>query len=141
MTFHEKSRWIALCANLVVWGWYFVTVARAVEIGAPDVPYMMATMIPVIVALTIIHVVGHTVAALMNPKDASADTDEREREIGRRAATIGYHLLCVGLFAVIGASLFWWNTFLVVNGVLFAFILAECVRYGIELHAYRRGIA
>ena len=33
MTFHEKSRWIALIANLLVWGWYFATIARAVEAG------------------------------------------------------------------------------------------------------------
>lgn len=33
MTFHEKSRWIALVANLAVWGWYFVTVAQAYRRG------------------------------------------------------------------------------------------------------------
>jgi hypothetical protein len=138
MTFHEKSRWIALGANLIVWSWYFVTVARALRAGFPDAPYFMAMMIPVIIALAIIHIVGHTIAALMNPKEASADTDERERAVGQRAAVWGYHLLCVGIFLVVGGSLFWWNTFLVVNGILFAFIIAECVRYAIEIAAYRR---
>jgi hypothetical protein len=28
-----------------------------------------------------------------------------------------------------------------VNAVMFAFILAECVRYGIEIAAFRRGFA
>ena len=36
MSFQEKSRWIALTANLIVWGWYFVTVAGLLATGMPD---------------------------------------------------------------------------------------------------------
>lgn len=141
MTFHEKSRWIALLANLGIWGWYFITVARAVGAGYPDQPGLMWLMVPVIGALTIIHVVAHVAVALMNPKEANEELDERGRAIGYRASAWGYNILCVGIFGVITASFFWWNSFVIVNGLLFAFIFAESVRYGIEIRAYRRGLA
>lgn len=141
MTFHEKSRWIALVANLAVWGWYFVIVARAVAAGYPDEPYLMWLMVPVIGALTIIHVVAHIVVAVMNPKEANEGLDERGRAIGYRASAWGYNILCVGVFAVITTSFFWWNSFVIVNSLMFAFILAETVRYAVEIRAYRRGLA
>ncbi|MEA3012864.1 MAG: hypothetical protein QOD42_1409 [Sphingomonadales bacterium] len=141
MTFHEKSRGIALVANLAVWGWYFVIVARAVAAGYPDEPYPMWLMVPVIGALTIIHVVAHIVVAVMNPSEANEGLDERGRAIGYRASAWGYDILCVGVFAVIVASFFWWNSFMIVNSLMFAFILAETVRYAIEIRAYRRGLA
>ena len=36
MTFHEKSRWIALVSNVLVWAWYFTTLGRALAAGAPE---------------------------------------------------------------------------------------------------------
>lgn len=138
MTFHEKSRWIALCANLLVWGWYFVTLSRALAAGAPDVPWMIAMTIPVIIALTVIHVVAHIVVALLKPSEAEAPMDEREKDIARRAQAQAYNLLAVGIFIAIGSTLYYWNTLIAVNAVLFAFILAETVRYALEIAAYRR---
>lgn len=42
MTFHEKSRWIAPLANPGVWGWYFVTAARAFAAGAVLFAFLFA---------------------------------------------------------------------------------------------------
>ncbi len=140
MSFYDKSRWIALFANLLVWGWYFVSVIGLARSGFPDVPYLLGMLIPVIIGLTVIHVVGHTVVAIMKPGEANSPMDERERAIRNRASARAYELLNFGLVIVIGASLFYWNTFIVLNGVLFAFILAESVRYIIEIAAYRRGL-
>ena len=72
----------------------------------------------------------------MNRRKRRSTPTSRAR--GRPARASGLSLLCVGIFLVVGAQLFWWNTFLVVNGILFAFIFAECVRYAIEIAAYRR---
>ena len=141
MTFHEKSRWIALIANLMVWSWYFVFVVQAVDAGYPDRPQLMFVLLPVIGALTVIHVVAHVAVALINPKEAHAELDERGRAIGHRASARAYNILCVGIFGVITASFFWWNSFVIVNALLFVFILAETARYGLEIAAYRRGTA
>ena len=138
MTFNEKSRWIALLANLGAWGWYFLTVGRAFAAGAPDERYLLALTIPVVVWLTIVTIVAHIVVAALNPREARTGLDERERKIAADATRGAYHLLCVGIFAVIVGSAFIWNTFFVVNALLFAFIAAESVRYALELAAYRR---
>jgi hypothetical protein len=138
MTFNEKSRWIALLANLGIWGWYFVTVGRAVAAGAPDEPYLLAMTIPVVIWLTIVTVVAHIAVALLNPSEVRTDLDERERQIAAVAARRAYSLLCIGIFGVIVGSAFYWHTFFVVNALLFVFILVESVRYALELAAYRR---
>jgi hypothetical protein len=138
MTFNEKSRWIALLSNLALWGWYFVTVGRALAAGAPDERYLLAMTIPVVIWLTIITVVAHIVVAVLNPGEVRTALDERERKIAADATRIAYGLLCVGIFGVIVGSAFLWNTFFVVNAILFAFILAESTRYTLEIAAYRR---
>jgi len=141
MTFQEKSRWIALTANLVVWGWYFVTVGRLLAAGVPDERGLLGLMVPVIVGITIIHIVGHVVVAVLKPSEARTELDEREKAIARHAAAIGYTVLCVGIAIALGSTLYYWNTFVAVNAVMFAFILAECARYGVEIAAFRRGFA
>ena len=138
MTFNEKSRWIALGSNLAIWGWYFVTVGRALAAGAPDEPYLLALTIPVVIWLTIVTVVAHVVVAALNPSEVSTALDERERMIAANATRWAYGLLSVGIFGVITGSAFYWSTFFVVNALLFVFIAAESVRYALELAAYRR---
>lgn len=141
MTFQEKSRWIALTANLLAWGWYFVTVARLLASGVPDERAMLALMVPVFVVVTLLHIVGHVVVAALKPSEARTTLDEREMAIARRAAAIGYNILCVGIVVAMGATLYYWTAFVAVNAVMLAFILAECVRYGVEITAFRRGYA
>ena len=141
MSFHEKSRWIALGANLLVWGWYFITILTAVDNGYPDEPYLFGLLVGVIVAMIVIHVVGHTVVAPLKPSEARTELDERERAIENRASARAYEILSFGLVIALGAALYEWNTFVAINGVLFAFILAESVRYVLEIRAYRRGLA
>jgi dolichyl-phosphate-mannose--protein O-mannosyl transferase len=131
MTFNEKSRWIALLANLGGWGWYFAIVARALAAGAPDEPALLALTVPVVIWLTIVTIAAHIVVAVLNPKEARTRMDERERLIAGEAARKAYALLFVG-------SAFHWRTFFVVNALLFVFILSETVRYALELAAYRR---
>ena len=138
MTFNEKSRWIALLANLGGWGWYFLTVARAFAAGAPDERGLLALTVPVVIWLTIVTIAAHIVVAVLNPKEAQTRLDERERGIAGAAARRAYSLLSVGIFAVILGSAFYWSTFFVVNALLFVFVLSESVRYALELAAYRR---
>jgi hypothetical protein len=141
MTFNEKSRWIALVANLAGWSWYFMTVGRALAAGVPDTPFLMTMLVPAIIVIVIVHIVGHATIAILKPKEAGAGMDERERAIAGRATRIAYSVLSAGLFVAIGVTLGRWSAFVAVNAVLLAFILAELVRYGVEIHAYRRGFA
>ena len=138
MTFNEKSRWIALLSNLGLWGWYFLTVAPALAAGAPDERYLLALTIPVVIWLTIVTVIAHIVVAVLNPREARTNLDERERKIAADAIRWAYGLVSIGIFGVILGSALLWNTFFVVNALLFVFIAAESLRYALELAAYRR---
>lgn len=141
MTFHEKSRWIALAANIVIWGWYFVIVLRALGAGYPDEPYLLGAIVGVIVAMVVIHVVLHTAIAIWRPSEARSEMDERDRAISDRAGARALDILSLGLVIALGAGLYHWNTFVTINAVLFAFILADTTRYAMEIVAYRRGFA
>ncbi len=140
MTYQEKSRWIALTANLLAWGWYFITLAR-LPAGLPDERGLLGMMVPVFIAITILNIVGHVVVAVLKPSEAGTDLDEREKAISRRASAIGYTVLCVGVAIALGTTLLYWTVWFAVNAVMAAFILAECVRYGVEIIAFRRGYA
>ena len=140
MSFQEKSRWIALLANLIAWGWYFLTLAR-LSGGVPDERVMLQLMGPVFLAITAINIVGHILVAALKPDEAKTELDEREKAIARHAAAIGYTVLCLGVVIALGATLWFWTAFVAVNAVMFAFIAAECVRYGVEIAAFRRGFA
>jgi hypothetical protein len=141
MTFQEKSRWIALTANLIAWGWYFLTIARLLAAGVPDERGLLALMAPVFVAVTVINVVGHVFVAVLKPGEAKTGLDEREQAIARRAAAIAYTVLCLGIVVALGSTLYYWSAFVAVNAVMLAFIVAECARYGVEIAAFRRGFA
>ena len=140
MSFQEKSRWIALLANLVAWGWYFLTLAR-LPAGLDDERGLLGLMVPVFIAVAIINIVGHMIVAVLKPSEARSELDEREKAIARHAAAVGYTVLCVGIAVAMGATLWFWTALYAVNAVMFAFILAECVRYGVEIAAFRRGFA
>jgi hypothetical protein len=140
MTYQEKSRWIALTANLLAWGWYFVTLAR-LPAGLPDERGLIGLMVPVFIAITIINIVGHVIVAVLKPSEAGTDLDEREKAISRHASAVGYTVLCVGVAIALGTTLLCWTAWFAVNAVMAAFIVAECVRYGVEILAFRRGYA
>ena len=140
MTYQEKSRWIALTANLLAWGWYFITLARLPS-GLPDERGLLGLMVPVFIAVAVINIVGHVVVAVLKPSEAGTDLDEREKAISRHASAIGYTILCVGVAIALGTTFYDWTAWVAVNAVMAAFILAECVRYGVEIVGFRRGYA
>jgi len=140
VTYQEKSRWIALTANLLAWGWYLLTLSRLPP-GLPNERGLLGLMVPVFIAVAVINIVGHVVVAVLKPGEAGTDLDERERAISRHASAVGYVVLCVGVAVALGATLWYWTAWVAVNAVMAAFILAECVRYGVEIAAFRRGTA
>jgi len=144
MSFQEKTRWVGLAVNLVVWSWYFTQVVTLLRAGIADEPARFAglgLMITVVVASTVIWVVAATAIALHRPSEADTHLDERERAIARKAGASAYTLLSLGLVLAIGGSYTGWSHFVTVNAVLFAFILAECARHVLEIVDFRRGVA
>ena len=140
MTFQEKSRWIALTANLLAWGWYLFTLTRLPS-GLADERGLLGLMVPVFIVVIIINIVGHVIVAVLKPSEAGTELDERETAISRHASAVGYVVLSAGIALALGTTLWFWTAWVAVNAVMAAFILAECVRYGVEIAAFRRGFA
>jgi hypothetical protein len=141
MTFREKSRWLALVVDLMIWSWYFRHVYAALPNGPADETDFLWLAAFATIGGIIVHVTALVAFALVTPAEAAGGLDERERAIERSAGAAAYTILAVGLVSVILASYSGWSKFATVNAVLLVFVAAEISRYLIEIFAYRRAAA
>jgi hypothetical protein len=101
MSFREKSAWITLVTVVVCFGLYFGALA-----GGWIERFSMASFhyaIICIVALSVLQIVLHIVAAILNPKDARAPRDEREKMFESRSHALGYYLLVIWMLGILVA--------------------------------------
>ena len=139
MTFHEKSAWIMSLLLIIVGGWYLKIVWNlSQELGqtAPPIPPL------VIIAGVLVAVgatVGHTLLAIINPKDADETKDERDKQVLRRSGNIAGYVLGVGCFAGL------WNFLVKADGnlffhiIVFSLIASQIAEYFLTIYFYRRG--
>jgi uncharacterized membrane protein len=101
MSFREKSAWITLVSVLLVFGLYFGALAT----GRVERVSMSAFHFGVIsiIALVVLQVILRVIAAKLNPADARAPLDERERLFELRARSIGYYVLMGWMVLIIVA--------------------------------------
>ena len=101
MPFREKSAWITLLSVLLCFGVYFGALAtgRIERFGMSALHYAFVS----IIALVILQVVLHVVAAISNPQDARAPRDEREIMFAYRSRSIGYYFLMLWMVGIIVA--------------------------------------
>lgn len=140
MAFREKSAWITLMTTVLVYSGYFAVAGHRL---GPDAPAMrlVGPLVASILIIVVLQVVMSAAAAIAAPGEAGAPLDERERLIGLRAASAGFHTLQVGAFLAL-TTLFWGaDAKLIANGVFLAIVVAEVVRSGWTVTAYRRGAA
>jgi hypothetical protein len=140
VSFRERTLWAALLGNLLVWGGYFIWLARRIADGGMEAIPHPSFLIGIVVWLIIYTAVAAAVVQLLSRRDAdrsSAALDEREQAIAWRAGAAAYGFLSLLLVLVIGGMFTGWGPRVIINALLFALILAESVRYGIELRALR----
>jgi hypothetical protein len=138
MPFREKSAWISLIAYGVVFGGYFVTVARVWDERWAQ-GESLGLMAGAVVALIILAIALNVVLALFNPREASARADEREVMIELKAERLSSFTLSAGVVCLIGTLLLGWNPFLVANLLLGAMVIAEVVKAIAQIVYFRRG--
>lgn len=141
MSFQEKTRWAGLVANLLIWGWYFANALGAWRAGNLTGQNSFGGVILAVIGSVIVQVAVIAVAAAGRPDEADVPLDERDRDIARKGAATAYSLLCFGVVMVIGAAYFTVDYLVAINLLMLVFIAVECIRYGIEIAAYRRGYA
>ena len=138
MAFREKIAWVAFLSTVLIWGAFFVMLARMPHDDrglAMLTPFIVAT-----VAQAVVMIAAAVVWAIRSPGEANAPADERDRAVGRRATGFAYFTLVLGICAVIA----WLHLGLHGPDTIFAlagaFILAEAVRFGATALGYRRGV-
>jgi hypothetical protein len=107
--------------------------------GVPHPTIYMAGFTAALIVQAILMVVAATVTAILAPKEASAASDERDKEISRRAYSVAYPVL-LSLIVCVAASVHFGATpWGLVNGMMAAIVVAEIVHYGAQIVGYRRG--
>lgn len=138
MAFREKLAWISIFAYGLVFGGYFLNLARAWDERWAQ-GLSIGLMAAAVIALVVISVSMTATIALMTPRQANAPADERERLIDLKAERIASYTLSVGVVLLIGALLMGWNGILVANLLLASMVMSELVKAIAQIVAYRRG--
>lgn len=93
MSFREKSAWITLVTVLVCFGAYFGSLLTgSVQARSFQTVHLLVACV---VALVVLQIVLHAVAAALSPREAHTPRDEREALIQARSHTVGYYVLMV----------------------------------------------
>jgi len=140
MTFREKSAWIMCLALLVVGTVYFylvgVTWSESGELAQPMLPLVVIYTI----CLVVLAVIGHIVIAIMAPKEANAQADERERQIIVRAGHYSSYVLAVGVVLSLGLYLFLRDGDLLFYTIFASLMAGQIAEYMLQITLYRTAI-
>jgi len=148
LSYQEKSILGSLLAVVVVYGYYFASVLRA--IGRPEFDGgSLGRLMLAVIAIIVIEVVYHIVLALESKTEPK---DERDTLIECKAYRNAYFLLATGAALVItyvivaglardaAPTRIIVTPFLTINLVLFVMVVAELVKFLTQLFYYRWGL-
>ena len=137
MSFREKSAWISLVLLLVVFIPFFWNSYRQLA-GQIDASSAVGTAFILLAAFVLLEIVMHAAIAIQSPRDARAPRDEREHLIEMRATRVAFHVLVVGALTGVGMQHVRNSPWLIAQVVLLAIVVAEAVRFGLQVVLYRR---
>ncbi|MDZ4169695.1 MAG: hypothetical protein U1E26_08580 [Coriobacteriia bacterium] len=154
MTFEEKTTWVAVVVTTLVSAvYYWVVLSQLGEVPAAEIAYQAPLVIAVVatIILTIIGAIGtaigtaiaSAVSAEISGGEPELDdigrTDERDVDISRRGARVGYYVSSAGAVIVLGMTMLEYDYFWIANALYAAFLLGSIVSSLVALAAYRRG--
>jgi hypothetical protein len=138
MSFREKSAWITFILILVVFGFYFASVADQLVRPQHPHPNFFVLFVVLLVAIVLMEIVLHIIAAIRSPAEANAPQDERERLIALRAKRPAFFVLMAGMFLSMAVVHLPVGRFTIVHAMLFVLWLGELTNYGAQIYFYRR---
>jgi hypothetical protein len=138
MSFREKSTWITFLLLLVVFGFYFVSVAGQMIRPVHPHPNFFVLFFVLLLIIVVMEVVLHVIAAARAPADAKTPADEREWLIALKAKRPAFFVLMAGAFLSVAVAHLGVGVWPMLNAMLFAIWLGELTNYGAQLYFYRR---
>lgn len=125
----------------LVWAWYFDIIwdgLWALNLVRSEVLVLSAVVVGAIIAL---QVVLHIIVAIINPKETDQRSDERDRQINRKAGNLSGWVLAIGVFHVwVVTSLVDIPSIIVANILLLIIVLTQIVNDLLRLLFYNRGV-
>lgn len=139
MSFREKTHWVALIVIMGAFGWYFFQLHTAMPRGPGNIAASggLLTVITVGIILAMTIIIG--IIAAINPGDAHAKADERDRTIHWRGTHYAYYPIVLGTWLCIGMIYSGFSTPTILNTLLAVVVIAELVRIGTQIYLYRKG--
>jgi hypothetical protein len=138
MSFREKSTWITFVLLLVVFGYYFVSVAwQMIHPVHPHTNFFML-FFALLLVIVVMEAVLHVIAAIRSPADAKTPADERERLIALKAKRPAFFVLLIAAFLSVGVAHLGVGVWPMLNAMLFAIWLGQLTNYGAQLYFYHR---
>ena len=137
MPFREKTAWISVISTIVIWGGFFGFMA--LTRGRYPGPTYTVGFFAAIVLQAILVAAAAIVTAILSPNDASANRDERDRTISRRASAIAYPVLLTLVLCVAGGVHLGIGAIGMAYGIMGAIVIAEIVHYAAQIAGYRMG--
>ena len=145
MSYREKAAWAGFVSWLVVWGFYFVMLARTLASGGSQADLFTNVGI-ICTSLSVLPIAWLQRRA---SKRELARADERERTVEMRSAQIAYRAV-IALVIVAAALALVTNRALtgvtlaepghsIFNAVLLLVVLAELARFATQIILFRRG--
>ncbi|MBD1387913.1 hypothetical protein IC617_00585 [Neiella sp. HB171785] len=140
MSFQEKSAWVMLVALSCSVIFYVVSLFNlTINSGAlpsPSAPALLGLAIVTVV----IAIAGHIIAAVLNPKEANAPADERERLIVQKAGHLSSHVLAVGVVLALLSFLLIQDGQILFYGCFASLVLSHLAEYALHIVFNRRSL-
>ena len=139
MSFREKSTWISFLLLLVISIPFFYQFIR-IERGLSNSRASFHLFLVLVILFVVGEIVLHALIVMQSPRDARAPKDERERLIDLKAMRVAFFVLMSGALSVIVLVHFPVDRFAILQGLLFAVVVAELAMLGARLVYYRRDV-
>jgi hypothetical protein len=139
MSFREKSAWLMGAFFLVVLVYYWNQIQPiSWRTGTATPPFGPAA------ALVGVSIVGSIIIqswlAGLNPREASAPADERERQVLTRASHVSGLVLGFGCIAALMNYLAHASGDLLFHGIILSLLLSTVVESALQIFYFRRGL-
>jgi hypothetical protein len=138
MSFREKSTWITFVL-LLLFSVYFGSVAAHFIRPEQPHPNFGLLFVVLLIAIIVIEIAFHGIAAIRTPAEARTPQDERERLIALKAKRPAFFVLMVATFAALAVMHLHVSAWVMINATLCALWLGELTNYGAQLYFYRHG--
>jgi len=140
ISFKEKSILTSLIITILIFGYYFIYIFRAMNDPNPNESELIGFFFRMVVLMIIIEIASHITLAIAFKKEANEGYDERDKIIELKAIKISYWILILGVL-ITGVNIIIEISPLISANILWLiFIIAEITGDTIKLFYYKRGI-